>query len=480
MKNPRGFHSVHLFLAALSVLFFAAAPAFAFESASGSVAVETDRPKLDFSLHRLGPGDGPTLLVVGGIQGDEPGGFSAASLLVTCYTITSGQVWVVPNLNFPSIVKRNRGTFGDMNRKFGYVNPKDPDYPTVKRIQDIIRSPEVGLILNLHDGSGFYRPEWESPLHNPKRWGQCVIIDQESLDCPHFGQLQKMGMTAIDDANKGLLKEEHRYHLRNTETHKGDAEMEKTLSYFAVRHGKPAFGIEASKNFTTEFRTYYHIQILESFMRQMGIAFERNFPLTPHGVRSAINSNLGIALYDNRLVLALDDVRPVLTYVPMKKNAPVELRRTKPLLALLQDKKTNGWRVAYGNRTLTRLSPQYMDFDESLRSMEIVQDGKTRSVAMGQVITVSESFLVKGKEGYRVNAIGAVKEKADGSECDVLLRKKDFIPRYSVDKNATTYRVEVYKGKAFAGMILVKFGKTLPASRDTMTAIKGPESDFGF
>lgn len=445
-----------------------------------SVAVETERPELDFTLHRLGSGTGPTLLVVGGIQGDEPGGFSAASLLVTDYRITNGRVWVVPNLNFPSIVKRNRGSFGDMNRKFAHVDPRDPDYPSVIRVQDIIRSPEIGVILNLHDGSGFYRPAWEGPMHNPDRWGQCVIIDQEDVTAPAFGHLKAMAMTAAADANKGLLQEEHRYSIRNTETHKGDTEMEKSLSYYAVRHGKPAFGVEASKSFTTEFRAYYHIHVLESFMRQMGIEFERSFPLTPQGVKTAINSNVGIALYGNRLFLALDNVRPNLTYVPMKKNAPVELKGSKPLLALLGDKKSETWRVAYGNRTLTRLSPQYMEYDESLPEVAVIRDGKPCSVPVGGMVTVTDSFMVKGIGGYRVNAIGALKEKADGSECDVVLRKKDFIPRYSVDKGATTYRVEIYKGKAFAGMILVRFGKTLPSSRETMTAVKGPESDFGY
>ncbi|SBW03079.1 Purine nucleoside phosphorylase [uncultured delta proteobacterium] len=449
--------------------------------AAKAVAVEADRPDLEFSFHRLGPGGGATLLVVGGIQGDEPGGFSAASLLVTNYTITSGQVWVVPNLNFPSIVNRSRGAFGDMNRKFAHVSPEDPDYPAVMTIQEIIRAPEVDLILNLHDGSGFYRPQYESPMHNPKRWGQCVIIDQDCLDAAHrFSRLSDMALTAVKDANKGLLKDEHQYHLRNTETRKGDKEMEKTLSYYAVRHNKPAFGLEASKNFTTEFRAYYHLQVLESFMRQMGITFERKFSLSPDGVKDAINSDVGIALYDNRLVLALDNVRPSLTFVPMKKGAPVELKGTKPLLAMLQEKKNASWRVAYGNRTLTRLSPQYMDFDESLSSVDTVQDGKTASVPLGQLVTVTDSFLVKSVKGFRVNAIGAMKDKADGSECNVTLRKKDFLPRYSVDKDATTYRVEIYKGKAFAGMILVRFGKTAPASRDTMTATKGPESDFGF
>lgn len=445
-----------------------------------AVALETDRPDLDFSLHRLGSGNGPTLLVVGGIQGDEPGGFSAASLLVTDYTIKSGQVWVVPNLNFPSIVKRSRGSFGDMNRKFAHVDPNDPDYEAVKKIQDIIRAPEVNVILNLHDGSGFYRPTHEGPMHNPKRWGQCVIIDQDAVDAPAFGQLESMAATAVGDVNGALLKEEHRYHVHNTETSKGDKEMEKTLSYFAVRHGKPAFGLEASKSFTTEYRAYYHIQVLESFMRQMGIAFERKFKLTPEGVRLAINSNVGMSLYDNRLVFALDNARPNFRFVPMKKNAPVDITCSTPILALLREKDATTWRVAYGNRTLTRIEPEYLDFDEDLPGVELVQGGKVYSVPIGGTVDVPDAFLIKSMDGYRVNAIGARREKADGSECNVTLRKKDFLPRYSVDKGATTYRVEIYKGASFAGMILIRFGKMLPAARDTMTAVKGSESDYGF
>ena len=39
-------------------------------------------------------------------------------MLVTDYQITRGEVWVVPNLNFESIIKRSRGVYGDMNRKF--------------------------------------------------------------------------------------------------------------------------------------------------------------------------------------------------------------------------------------------------------------------------------------------------------------------------------------------------------------------------
>ncbi len=418
-------------------------------------------------------------MVIGGIQGDEPGGFSAASLLVTGYTITKGQVWVVPNLNFPSIIERSRGRAGDMNRKFAHIEEKDPDYRTVKRIQEIILDPAVDLVLNLHDGSGFYRPTHINAIMNPKRWGQCVIIDQQAMNAPAFGNLAEMAQTAADEANKRLLHADHRYHLRNTKTSEGDKEMEKSLSYFAVRNGKPAFGVEASKNFTTEFRGYYHLAILESFMTQMGIAFERHFPHTPKGVQYAINNGMGLSLCGNRVILPLDNIRPTLSYVPLRKNAALEPAGTSPLLAVVDDGKGR-WKVAYGNRVLTRLSPEYLDFDESLKELDMVVDGKTVTVALGSTVTASASFMVKGRPGYRVNAIGARKEKKDGSECDVVLRRNDFTPRFSVDKNGALYRVEVYKGKAFAGMILVRFGAPAPSARETMTAVKGPESSLGF
>jgi len=53
-----------------------------------------------FDLIQKGKQDNNTLLVVGGIQGDEPGGFISASILATHYEITKGSIWIVPNLNF--------------------------------------------------------------------------------------------------------------------------------------------------------------------------------------------------------------------------------------------------------------------------------------------------------------------------------------------------------------------------------------------
>ena len=428
--------------------------------------------------HKLGNGKGPTLLIVGGIQGDEPGGFSAASLIASQYTITNGSVWVVPGLNLRSILQRDRGLFGDMNRKFAAIDPDDPEYELVSQIKALILSKEVKIVLNLHDGSGFYRPAHEDNLRNPGRWGQSLIIDQDTMDAPAFN-LAALAREVESEVNQTVLEPAHRYHIHNTRTGEGNVAMSKTLSWFAVRNGKPAFGVEASKEFGTESRTYYHLQVIEAFMRRLGIDYEREFPLDPKGVLAALNSNLKMAAYDNRLVLDLENARPALNMVPFKKGAPPDVRATKPLLTLVPDKAQNNWRVAYGNRTLTRVTPEFMEFDDSLDSIAMVLDGEARTVRLGEIITVNDSFLVKGQQGVRVNAIGAQKE-VNGTEADVKLAHKDFLPRFSVDKGATTYRVEMYKDKAFAGMVLVRFGRENTVSDEALTATGGPESALGF
>ncbi len=422
---------------------------------------------LDFSLFRMGTTK-PLMLIVGGIQGDEPGGFSAATLIATRYKVTKGGVWVVPNLNFPSIIRRSRGVHGDMNRKFAVLDEKDPQYAIVSRIQKLIRHEDVCLVLNLHDGSGFYRPKYEDTLHSPKRWGQSIIIDQAHMPepftpTPFMGDMSALEESAervVSAANAHILHEEHRLHVHNTHTAQGDKEMEKSLSWFAVRHGKPAFGVEASKEFSVEKRVFYHLLMIEAFAAQAGISLERDFPLTLDGVREALYSDLSVTFANGRLTLPLDDVRTRINFLPLPRSehgvaasAVGGAITSKPIMAVLPNGKD--LRVHYGNRTLTRISPDWHSLDTSLDSLTLNVDGVEKRVTFGQIIPVRASFLVHSIDGYRVNAIGA--DTGRKNESNITLRKKDFISRFSVDKSARIFRVEVYKGKAFCGLFLVRF-----------------------
>jgi len=414
----------------------------------------------NFSFHKKGTGiDGNnTMLIIGGIQGDEPGGFNAASLLVTHYTIKEGNVWIVPNLNFKSIIERSRGVYGDMNRKFAQLPENDPEFPIVEKIKEIIKAPEVDLILNLHDGSGFYRDTYEDKWHNPWRWGQSTIIDQTRLPNQTWGDLANLGAYAVAHVNQYLIDPSHRFSLKNTETAQGDKEMEKTLTYFAIRHGKPAFGIEGSKNFLTYKRAYYHLLAIEAFMHRVGITFERDFDLTPQGVRRAINDQIDVVFYDERFRLPVQNSRDYLNYYPLKKGEAIHYRSNNPLVAIVEHGK-HELKVCYGNRRMMRIRPQYFEFDDSLDIVDFTIDGERVPVRIGDTVNVKENFSVLAQEGYRVNVIGYV-QKGTRNESGITIPKNAILKRYSVDRAGKIYRVELYKEKKFSGMILVNFDKT--------------------
>lgn len=426
---------------------------------------------MNFSLFRMGT-SAPVVLVVGGIQGDEPGGFSAATLLATRYTISAGTLWVVPNLNFPSIIKRSRGIHGDMNRKFARLDRADPEYSTVTRIQGLITAPEVNLVLNLHDGSGFFRPRHENSLFNPSRWGQAIIIDQEYMDdrSLFLSHLSGLAERVSQQVNTALLQSKHKYHVRNTRTAQGDREMEKSLSWYAVRNGKAAFGLEASKEFPIDMRVYYHLHLVEGFLREAGLQFERDFELSPAGVAAALQSDLSVTFADSRIVLPLEDIRPYVGYLPLPRKGPGPAIGSKPIMAVVPD--AGYLNVQYGNRTMTRIMPDWRDMDKDLDSVQVLVDNAEQHVFFGQVVNVRENFTVRPIEGYRVNVIGVDSGKMD--ESNMSLGRKNFQERFSVDRSAMLYRVEVYKNAAFAGMFLVQFGtRAQNASRDCLPAVEG-------
>jgi hypothetical protein len=406
----------------------------------------------DFNLIKKGADNNNTLLVIGGIQGDEPGGFLSASLLVTHYEITKGSVWIVPNLNFYSIIKRSRGPFGDMNRKFADLSKDDPEYEIIQRIKGYIKDERVKLVVNLHDGSGFYRPTYIDRLHSQYRWGQCSIVDQENIQAP-YGNLAHIANKVVKYVNKNLMKKEHMYHLHNTRTNEGDEEMAKTLTYFAINNSKAAFGNEASKSLRTHQRVYYHLLALEKYMQIMGIEYKRKFKMDSSGVYAAINNDIYISMYDNKIKLPLSKIRNYLRFIPFKKDQVLDFKASNPLLTMVRN--GSEYTIQYGNRRLSRLKADYMDYDEQVPEVKFMVDGVEKNVMFGDIVEVLDDFLVRDNNDYRVNVIGYTSKNK--KETDTKINKHEIPKRFSVDKGGEIYRVEYYKKEKFAGMILVKF-----------------------
>jgi len=408
----------------------------------------------DFDLIKKGQDDNNTLLIVGGIQGDEPGGFMAASLITTHYTIEKGSVWIVPNLNFYSIIKRSRGPYGDMNRKFADISKKDPDYDSIQRIKKYIASDNVKLILNLHDGSGFYRKKYVDSLHSPYRWGQSSIIDQSKVNVEKYGNLLEISQRVCEYLNQNLIRDEDSYLVHNTKTRLGDKEMEKTLTYFAINKGKAAFGNEASKSLPVHERAYYHLQALEEYMRVMGIEFTRSFDLTPKNVRNALNNDIFISFYDDKIKLPLSSIRNYLKYFPVRKDGTLDFTPSNPLTTVI--KKGNTYTVHYGNRRMVKLKADYLDMENENSNIKMHIDGLEQNVGFGSIISAVNDFYISPNTEYRVNVIG-YRNKKQKNESGLQIKKKQILKRFSIDKKGQIYRVEFYKDKKFAGMILVNF-----------------------
>ena len=396
-----------------------------------------------------------TLLIVGGIHGDEPGGYFAPAVLEKYYKIKSGNLWIIPNLNVDSIIANTRGINGDMNRKFNVIDKKDKDLLSVNRVKEIILEKRVDLILNLHDGFGFYRDIYEDAVFNPNSWGQATIIDQEKID-DKFGNLDEIANQVNKMVNnEGLYQDFHTFGVKNTKTKQKDEQMQQSLTFFAVTHNKPAFAIETSKNITElTYKVIYQLKSIEEFMKIMNIEFERDFDLNNYEeVKSRIYDFGKIKINDN-IGFDLSDIKNNMRFVPMKKEDN-KFDFTHTLAKVKYN--NNKYEIYVGNIKVCDLYPQTFELANTQNKIQILVDGKEIETSFGNQIDIKSDFKIL-KSDLRVNIIGYSKDGID-SEDDILIKKSDIQDTYSMDNNKTKYRAEFYKDGKFYGMIVLNFLK---------------------
>ncbi|WRA76949.1 DL-carboxypeptidase Csd4 [Helicobacter pylori] len=401
----------------------------------------------------------PHLLLLAGIQGDEPGGFNATNLFLMHYSVLKGLVEVVPVLNKPSMLRNHRGLYGDMNRKFAVLDKNDPEYPTIQEIKSLIAKPNIDAVLHLHDGGGYYRPIYIDATLNPKRWGNCFIIDQDEVKGAKFPNLLSFANNTIESINAHLLHPIEEYHLKNTRTAQGDTEMQKALTFYAINQKKSAFANEASKELPLASRVFYHLQAIEGLLNQLNIPFKRDFELNPNSVHALINDKSLWAKISSLPKMPLFNLRPKLNHFPLPNNTKIPqipIESNAYIVGLVKNKQEVF--LKYGNKLMTRLSPFYIEFDPSLEEVKMQIDNKDQMVKIGSVVEVKESFYIHAMDNIRANVIGfSVSNENKPNEAGYTIRFKDFQKRFSLDKQERIYRIEFYKNNAFSGMILVKF-----------------------
>lgn len=398
---------------------------------------------LEFTVSENGKSlnDNNTILIFGGMQGDEPGGFHAASLLISDYNITKGKIIVAPNLAFDSIIKRARGVKGDLNRKFAELDKNDPDYETIQRIKQLVLLPEVTMVLNLHDGWGFYHPTFVDEMKNPKRWGNSSVIDMSQIKASKYQDLEKIAQSTVDILNSKLIDEKHRYFVKNTKTEElEDTEMLKALTYFVISNQKAAFANEASKNLPVNLRAYYHLVAIENYLNIAGIEFQRNFELSPEGVKKAIDKELNIKLFGDKILLNLHKPRKNINFLPFPVSRVLDYSTSNEITAVVADK--NSFFIQYGNRFQTRITPEYFEFSDAFNEAFIIVDDEQKIVPFASKVKVKDYFIIPKIKGVRVNVIGL---SVGRDESGLKVRYKQMQKPYSLDLAGKIFRVEFYE-----------------------------------
>lgn len=113
--------------------------------------------------------DGPTVMIVGGVHGNETAGYVAADGIAN-WEINKGTLLVIPRANQKAIAASSRNAPGgkDLNRAY----PGDPEGSNEERLAaaifGVMTEYEPEWLLDLHEARDFH-------LANPRRLGQTLI-----------------------------------------------------------------------------------------------------------------------------------------------------------------------------------------------------------------------------------------------------------------------------------------------------------------
>lgn len=222
--------------------------------------------------------EGKTALLFFGIHGDEPGSHRAGQLLTArALRPLQGNLIVVPAVNPPAIGQGRRLINHDMNRLFqdGPVAARSYEGRIVEQVLKPLMA-RADALINSHDGAGFH-------ARHPMQWGQSIPIDTVASNGWDVQGTAKHVVTAL---NGRITNPAHHFVVANNQTFlpgrvRHADQVSSATAYFLTKYGKPAWGLETSKELPVELRVRYQLQAIASFLNELGIRVEGPLPEKP-------------------------------------------------------------------------------------------------------------------------------------------------------------------------------------------------------
>lgn len=194
---------------------------------------------------------GPTVVVTGGMHGDEPAGWKSA-WSVKDYWVKKGRIVVIPELNRPAVRKGTRtSSLGDLNRDFPRTKSDSPDNYLAKSIWSIMVKYHPDWLIDMHEGYSFH-------LVNKKSVGQTVIYYPKA-DAKPIAQ----AMAAA--ANQHVDKDSHAFTVLKNPV---SGSLARAVS---IRLGTKGMIVETSDKQAMATRTAQHLAAVDAMLTKLGM-----------------------------------------------------------------------------------------------------------------------------------------------------------------------------------------------------------------
>lgn len=192
---------------------------------------------------KTGAQGGPTIVVVGGVHGDEVAGYLAARQLKK-WTVERGTLVVLSDANVPAIKANRRFVGRNMNALFPGKVGGDGNEQLAAAIWDLIKVSQPDLLLTLHESRGFY-------TEDRARYGQTFTFDFPRY-APRFARV-------AEAINQSIAPQRERFSLK--------IEAFATCpTYCATKYlGIPATSIETARPLPLKARVDYQLRALRAF-----------------------------------------------------------------------------------------------------------------------------------------------------------------------------------------------------------------------
>lgn len=449
----------------------------------------------DHELHVYeikGQQPGKTMLIIGGMH-NEPGGYVTADLFADVQ-LKKGNLIVVPRANMPAIVNNKRGINGDMNRTFSDIEQQNHAHIYEDDIVTVLKSliAKSDVLLNLHDGYGFYRPQWQSEMENPKRWGQAIITDREQFSSDKTAGVLNMADKAksvVAKVNQFIDNDKHRFHYKNTRTKDPDTihkEQRRSATFYALyEHGIESYGVETSKNIRSlDLKVTYQSMIVNAFLDEFGIITENQtqklaIPKLSYLLVS-VNDSRPVAYRDGEIINinSGDNLRIEEAFTNYERGVVVDLEHNNSLndigktfqisqptsIRVLKDQYLAG-RIFIQTNLPEHSTNQVADSDNNKPEpahLVVEVSGQLKTLGHGETLSIARSDTLKlvsyqgnfgqhrqTSDNLQVNFIGFVGNHSlnDGEDRGYLINQNQLIKRFSVDGKGKVYRIKAEQGK---------------------------------